>query len=83
MGSQMDESLYYGEHAFKIENRRQLRFLFIVSRPLLVLTGPESLGGLNKRGGKTFGWQRRRGGRGTGEKRYGSSKEIADMKISG
>ena len=59
MGSQMDESLYYREHAFGIENQRQLRFLFIVSRPLLVLTGPESLGGLNKRGGKTSGWQRR------------------------
>ena len=48
----------YREHAFGIENQRQLYFLFIVSRPLLVLTGPESLGGLNKRGGKTFGWQR-------------------------
>ena len=55
-----------------MENERRLNFRFYCKPPLLLLTGPESPLGGNKRDGKTLGWQEVGGGGGGGkEKRYG------------
>ena len=62
------------------ENERRLNFRFYCKPPLLLLTGPESPLGGNKRDGKTLGWQEVGGGGGGGkEKRYGGKGGKRDI----
>ena len=63
-----------------MENERRLNFRFYCKPPLLLLTGPESPLGGNKRDGKTLGWQEVGGGGGEGkEKRYGGKGAKRDI----
>ena len=70
----------YQEQAERMENERRLNFRFYCKPPLLLLTGPESPVGGNKRDGKTLGWQEVGGGGGGGkEKRYGGKGAKRDI----
>ena len=68
-----------------MENERRLNFRFYCKPPLLLLTGPESPLGGNKRDGKTLGWQEVGGGGGGGKEfslwGEGGQKEIYPQKI--